>query len=36
MIDMRLKDLGELVAILLLIAVMSPLWLLAWLIGGRQ
>jgi len=35
---MKLKpsDLGELLAILLLIVVMSPLWLLAWLVGGRQ
>ena len=33
---MKLKDLGELMAIVLLIVVMSPLWLLAWLAGGRQ
>lgn len=33
---MKLRDLGELAAIALLIAVMSPLWLLAWIVGGRQ
>ena len=33
---MKPRDFGELAAILLLIFVMSPIWLLAWLVGGRR